>query len=76
MRFLLAPTGGPESLSCLAGSSTSLKVSWQPPSIEDRGGHITHYTLQYTRRDADPLFPIQDAFLRVQVDSNIIKKFM
>lgn len=64
---MLAPTGGPEDVSCISSSSTSLRVSWRPPNIDVRGGLITHYTLQYTRRDSDPLLPTQDAHLRVQV---------
>lgn len=65
--LLIAPTGGPEGLSCISSGSTSLRLSWHPPALDTRGGLITHYTLQYTRRDADPLQPSQDAYLRVQV---------
>lgn len=65
--LLIAPTGGPEGLTCMSSGSTSLRLSWHPPAPDTRGGLITHYTLQYTRRDADPLQPSQDAYLRVQV---------
>ncbi|RVE41964.1 hypothetical protein evm_013388 [Chilo suppressalis] len=60
------PTAGPEGVNCISSGSTSLRVSWRPPILDARGGIITHYTLQYTRRDADPLLPSQDAYLRVQ----------
>lgn len=69
MDIYIAPTGGPESVSCVSSGSTSLRVSWHPPAVDARGGLITHYTLQYTRRDVDPLLPTQDAYLRVQVSN-------
>ncbi|CAG9094267.1 unnamed protein product [Plutella xylostella] len=68
------PTAGPESLSCVSGGSTSLRVSWRLPAAEHRGGVITHYTLQYTRRDADPLLPPQDAHLRVQGEEATVSR--
>ncbi|XP_052759492.1 cell adhesion molecule Dscam2-like isoform X1 [Galleria mellonella] len=68
------PTGGPEGVSCLASGSTSLRVSWRPPAIDNRGGLITHYTLQYTRRDVDPLLPSQDAYLRVQGEEATVSR--
>lgn len=74
INFLLfdnvAPTGGPEGLSCKSSGATSLRASWRPPDVETRGGIITHYTIQYTRFDADPLLPTQEAFLRVQVSTS------
>ncbi|XP_072932101.1 cell adhesion molecule Dscam2-like [Epargyreus clarus] len=68
------PTGGPEGLSCISSGSTSLRVSWRPPAADARGGQITHYTLQYTRRDADPLLPVQDAHLRVQGEETTVSR--
>ncbi|XP_041978184.1 Down syndrome cell adhesion molecule-like protein Dscam2 isoform X2 [Aricia agestis] len=68
------PTGGPENLSCMSGSPTSLRVSWRPPAVEARGGTITHYTLQYTRLDSDPLQPAQDAHLRVQGEEATVSR--
>ncbi|XP_045771663.1 Down syndrome cell adhesion molecule-like protein Dscam2 [Maniola jurtina] len=68
------PTGGPENLSCTSSSSTSLRVSWRPPNPDARGGQITHYTLQYTRRDSDPLQPTQDAHLRVQGEEATVSR--
>ncbi|KAG6445859.1 hypothetical protein O3G_MSEX004154 [Manduca sexta] len=68
------PTGGPEGVTCLSSSSTSLRVSWRPPAVDTRGGLITHYTLQYTRRDADPLLPAQDAYLRIQGEDATVSR--
>ncbi|KAM3964353.1 cell adhesion molecule Dscam2 [Aphomia sociella] len=68
------PTGGPEGVICSASGSTSLRVLWQPPAVDTRGGLITHYTLQYTRRDADPLLPSQDAYLRVQGEEATVSR--
>lgn len=65
----LAPTGGPEGVECKSSGATSLRVSWSPPALDSRGGLITHYTVQYTRRDTDPMLLTQDAYLRVQVIS-------
>ncbi|XP_045529464.1 Down syndrome cell adhesion molecule-like protein Dscam2 isoform X2 [Pieris brassicae] len=68
------PNGSPEGLACVSSGSTSLRVSWRPPALESRGGLITHYTLQYTRRDADPLQPVQDAQLRVQGEETTVSR--
>ncbi|KAL0892915.1 hypothetical protein ABMA27_014593 [Loxostege sticticalis] len=68
------PTAGPEGVSCISSGSTSLRVSWRPPAVDTRGGLITHYTLQYTRRDADPLVPSQDAYLRVQGEEATVSR--
>ncbi|XP_050670945.1 cell adhesion molecule Dscam2-like [Leptidea sinapis] len=68
------PTGSPEGVICVPSGSTSLRVSWRPPLEDDRGGVITHYTLQYTRRDVDPLMPLQDAHLRVQGEETTIAR--
>ncbi|KAI8435829.1 hypothetical protein MSG28_004046 [Choristoneura fumiferana] len=68
------PTGGPEGLSCKSSGATSLKASWRPPDVDTRGGIITHYTIQYTRFDADPLLPTQEAFLRVQGEETTISR--
>ncbi|KAJ0177118.1 hypothetical protein K1T71_007127 [Dendrolimus kikuchii] len=68
------PTGGPEAVSCISSGSTSVRVSWRPPAIDARGGMITHYTLQYTRRDSDPLLPTQDAYLRVQGEEATVSR--
>ncbi|XP_063825275.1 cell adhesion molecule Dscam2-like [Ostrinia nubilalis] len=68
------PTAGPEGVGCISSGSTSLRVSWRPPAMDTRGGLITHYTLQYTRRDADPLVPSQDAYLRVQGEEATVSR--
>ncbi|KAJ8730195.1 hypothetical protein PYW07_017233 [Mythimna separata] len=68
------PTGSPEGVACLSSGSTSLRVSWRPPGIDNRGGLITHYTLQYTRRDADPMLPTQDAYLRIQGEEATVSR--
>lgn len=68
------PTGSPEGVICVPSGSTSLRVKWRPPPLETRGGLITHYTLQYTRRDADPMLPAQDAFLRLQSEEATVSR--
>ncbi|CAH2037690.1 unnamed protein product, partial [Iphiclides podalirius] len=68
------PNGSPDLLPCISSGSTSLRVSWHPPALESRGGIITHYTLQYTRRDSDPLLPPQDAYLRVQGEETTVSR--
>ncbi|CAG4980130.1 unnamed protein product [Colias eurytheme] len=68
------PTGSPEGLTCVSSGSTSLRVSWRAPEPDSRGGLITHYTLQYTRRDVDPLLPVQDAHLRVQGEETTVSR--
>ncbi|KAL4709858.1 hypothetical protein ACJJTC_003821 [Scirpophaga incertulas] len=68
------PTGSPEGLNCISSGSTSLRVSWRPPGVDLRGGLITHYTLQYTRKDADPLLPTQDSYLRVQGEEATVSR--
>ncbi|KAI5651983.1 immunoglobulin domain-containing protein [Phthorimaea operculella] len=68
------PTGGPEAVSCISSGASSLRVSWRPPPADARGGVITHYTLQYTKRDFDPLLPSQDAFLRVQGEETTVSR--
>ncbi|XP_063362199.1 cell adhesion molecule Dscam2-like isoform X1 [Cydia amplana] len=68
------PTGGPEGLSCKSSGPTSLRAAWRPPAVDARGGIITHYTLQFTRYDADPLLPTQDAYLRVQGEEATISR--
>ncbi|XP_037872857.1 cell adhesion molecule Dscam2 isoform X2 [Bombyx mori] len=69
-----APTGGPEGVECKSSGATSLRVSWSPPALDSRGGLITHYTVQYTRRDTDPMLLTQDAYLRVQGEEATISR--
>ncbi|XP_038212053.1 Down syndrome cell adhesion molecule-like protein Dscam2 [Zerene cesonia] len=68
------PTGSPEGVSCVSSGSTSVRVSWRAPEPDARGGLITHYTLQYTKRDVDPLLPVQDAHLRVQGEETTVSR--
>ncbi|CAB3253560.1 unnamed protein product [Arctia plantaginis] len=68
------PTGSPEGVTCVSSGSTSLRVLWRPPPPDARGGLLTHYTLQYTRRDADPMLPTQDAFLRLQGEEATVSR--
>ncbi|GBP65090.1 Receptor-type tyrosine-protein phosphatase F [Eumeta japonica] len=63
---VLAPSGGPEGLRCAAAGPTALRASWRAPAAEARGGLVTHYTLQYSRKHSDPLAPPQEAHLTVQ----------
>ncbi|XP_015255081.1 PREDICTED: receptor-type tyrosine-protein phosphatase S-like [Cyprinodon variegatus] len=43
------PSAAPEGVSCESVSSTSLRVSWQPPQLEAQNGELAGYELKYQR---------------------------
>ncbi|XP_064411068.1 receptor-type tyrosine-protein phosphatase delta isoform X4 [Latimeria chalumnae] len=52
------PSGFPQNILADSSTSTSVKLTWQPPLLAERNGIITQYTLQY--RDIDvPNNPIE-----------------
>lgn len=47
------PSGPPQDIKCFSPSSTSILVSWRPPSMELQNGIITKYAVQYTAIDGE-----------------------
>ncbi|XP_053715382.1 receptor-type tyrosine-protein phosphatase delta-like isoform X1 [Synchiropus splendidus] len=47
------PSGPPQEVRCFSPSSTSLLVSWQPPTMEVQNGLITKYTIQYVATEGE-----------------------
>ncbi len=46
-----APSAPPQYVSAIPESSTSITVSWEPPSLEDRNGYIILYRLNYSSEE-------------------------
>uniref|UniRef100_A0A672IKH8 protein-tyrosine-phosphatase n=1 Tax=Salarias fasciatus TaxID=181472 RepID=A0A672IKH8_SALFA len=43
------PSAAPEGVSCESASSTSLRVSWEPPPMEGQNGELAGFELRYQR---------------------------
>ena len=52
---LPVPASSPRNVTVSSGTSTSLFVRWEPPSLEDQNGVIVAYILTYTNNSAQPL---------------------
>lgn len=49
--LFIVPTGPPQGVDVQSENSTTLALSWQPPSPESRNGIIIHYTVNITEME-------------------------
>lgn len=54
--FPTAPSGSPQNVSVISLSSTSLSISWDPPSLETQNGVITQYRVNVTEIETGSVF--------------------
>ena len=49
--LFIVPTGPPQGVDVQSENSTTLALSWQPPSLESRNGIIVHYSVNITEME-------------------------
>ena len=67
--FLTAPSAPPSNLSVISMNSTTITLSWNPPTSNQTNGYIRHYVVAVTEHDTTLAFQEQSNYTQVTLQS-------
>ena len=67
--FLTAPSAPPSNLSVISMNSTTITLSWDPPTSDQTNGYIRHYVVAVTEHDTTLAFQEQSNNTQVTLQS-------